>query len=116
MRLPIQYALTYPERLNNSFTSTKLTEIENLTFHKPDYEKFECLKLAFDVINSGGTAPTILNAANEIAVDRFLKSEIAFTEIPEIIKTALNKFEIISSPDLETIIECDGLTRKFLKV
>ena len=115
MRLPIQYAITYPDRLENSFTATKLTEIENLTFHKPDFEKFECLKLAFDVMESGGTAPAILNAANEIAVERFLKSEIAFTEISEIIKTALNKIEIISSPDLETIIECDGLTRNYLK-
>lgn len=115
MRLPIQYALTYPDRLENSFTSTRLTEIESLTFHKPDFQKFECLKLAFDVIKTGGTAPAILNAANEIAVERFLKNEISFTQIPKLIKTALNNIETISSIDLETIKECDSLTRKHLK-
>lgn len=116
MRLPIQYALTYPDRFNNSFTDTKLTEIENLTFHKPDLVRFECLQLAFDVMNTGGTAPAILNAANEIAVESFLNGKIKFTAIPEIIKSALNSVEITSSPDLETIIECNSLTRTYLKV
>ncbi|MDA3860096.1 MAG: 1-deoxy-D-xylulose-5-phosphate reductoisomerase [Melioribacteraceae bacterium] len=116
MRLPIQYALTYPERMQNSFTNTKLTEIESLTFHKPNFTKFECLQLAFDVLEIGGTAPCVLNAANEIAVERFLNNEIAFTAIPELIKDALKNVEIKSEVNLETIIECDSLTRKYFKV
>ena len=116
MRLPIQYALTYPNRMPNSFTNTKLTEIEALTFHKPDFAKFECLKLAFDVLEAGGTAPAILNAANEIAVDMFLKGKVSFAEIPDMIKNALNYIENKLKPDLETIIEYDSLTRKYFKV
>lgn len=113
MRLPIQYALTYPDRMPNSFTNTRLTEIDSLTFHKPDFTKFECLKLAFDVLETGGTAPAILNAANEIAVERFLKNEISFTSIPDVIKEALENIEIKASPDLETIIKYDSLTRNY---
>lgn len=116
MRLPIQYALTYPERLPNSFTNTKLTEIEELTFFKPDLSKFECLQLAFDVMETGGTAPCILNAANEIAVEKFLNNEISFNAIPELIKEALDNIEIKSVVNLETIIECDSLTREYFKV
>jgi len=116
MRLPIQYALTYPNRMANSFTNTKLSEIESLTFYKPDFNKFECLQLAFDVLETGGTAPAILNAANEIAVDMFLKEKISFVEISQMIKKALNKIENKSNPDLETIIEYDSLTRKYFKV
>ncbi len=116
MRLPIQYALTYPERLPNSFTNTKLTEIEELSFFKPDLVKFECLQLAFDVLETGGTAPCILNAANEIAVERFLNNKTSFNSIPKLIKEALNNVEIKSVVNLETIIECDSLTREYFKV
>lgn len=115
MRLPIQYALSYPDRLDNDFTSTSLTDITELTFFKPDFSKFECLKLAFDVLEEGGTAPCILNAANEVAVERFLKNEISFVEIPDLINKALNGIDRVSKPDVETIIKCDSLTREFLK-
>lgn len=115
MRLPIQYALTYPERLPNEFTSTDLPSITDLSFFNPDFRKFECLKLAFDVLEEGGTTPCILNAANEVAVERFLNNEISFLEIPELIKTALNGIESKSHPDIETIIKCDSLTREYLK-
>ena len=116
MRLPIQYALSYPARIKNSFTNTRLTEIESLTFYKPDFTKFECLQLAFDVLETGGTAPCILNAANEIAVERFLNNKISFTEIPELIKEALENIEIKTEVSIETIIECDSLTREYFKV
>jgi len=115
MRLPIQYALTYPERKPSTFTNTKLTEIETLSFHKPDFSTFECLQLAFDVLETGGTAPAILNAANEIAVERFLNNRISFTSIPTIIKKALDNIEVKTAPELETIIECDTLTREFFE-
>ena len=114
MRLPIQYALSYPNRLENDFTSTSLTDITELSFFKPDFSKFECLKLAFDVLEEGGTAPCILNAANEVAVERFLKNEIPFVEIPDLINKALIGIDRVSKPDVETIIECDSLTREFL--
>lgn len=113
MKLPIQYALTYPDRLRSSFVSTKLPDIKNLTFFEPDFEKFECLKLAFDALSAGGTAPCILNAANEIAVDKFLKSEIKFTRIQNIISKSLEKIENHKNPGLDMIFECDRQTRRF---
>ena len=112
MKLPIVYALSYPERLPNSFTETNFTKIRELTFFEPDFRKFECLKLAFDVMDTGGTAPCILNAANEIAVSRFLRKEISFLDIPRIINKSLDKIENKSNPDLETIFDCDRITRE----
>ncbi|VAX29797.1 1-deoxy-D-xylulose 5-phosphate reductoisomerase [hydrothermal vent metagenome] len=115
MRLPIQYALSFPDRLQNDFTSTSLTDITELSFFKPDFSKFECIKLAFDVLEEGGTAPCILNAANEVAVERFLNNKISFLEIPDLIKKALNGIDSTQKPSVETIIKCDSLTRKYLK-
>jgi 1-deoxy-D-xylulose-5-phosphate reductoisomerase len=113
MRLPIQYALSFPKRLENDFPKTDFTAIKELTFFEPDLEKFQCLKLAYDALNAEGTAPCILNAANEVAVKGFLKGEISFSKIPFIIDKALEKIENHISPNLETIIECDKITRKF---
>ncbi|NWF49709.1 MAG: 1-deoxy-D-xylulose-5-phosphate reductoisomerase [Ignavibacteriaceae bacterium] len=114
MKLPIQYALSFPERLQNQFERTNLPLIGSFTFFEPDYNKFECLKLAYDVMESGGTAPCILNAANEIAVDKFLKGKIKFSQIPYLINKALNKLENHFQPDLEVIFNCDKLTRDFV--
>ena len=113
MKLPIQYALTYPERLTSQFVTTNLPLIQTLTFFEPDFDKFACLTLAFDVLNAGGTSPCILNASNEVAVDKFLKGKIKFSAIPEIISRSLERFENHAKPDLETIIECDKETRIF---
>lgn len=113
MRLPIQYALAYPDRIENDHLKTDLTKIGSLTFYEPDINKFECLKLAYDALIAEGTAPCILNAANEIAVDNFLNGNIRFTQIPLLINKALNSIENHRSPDLETIIECDKITRKY---
>ena len=114
MKLPIQYALTFPERLTNNFERTNLPLINNLTFFEPDFNKFECLKLAYSALKTGGTAPCILNAANEVAVDKFLKGFIRFSEIPQLINAALTESENLANPDIETIIECDKLTRDFV--
>jgi 1-deoxy-D-xylulose-5-phosphate reductoisomerase len=114
MKLPILYALTYPERLIYNGVPTNLKKIRQLTFFEPDFNKFECLKIAYDVIKEGGTAPCILNAANEIAVDKFLNGKIKFTEIPDLIKKALDKIEKHPAQNIETIFECDLLTRKYL--
>ncbi|HEY4754889.1 MAG TPA: 1-deoxy-D-xylulose-5-phosphate reductoisomerase [Ignavibacteriaceae bacterium] len=111
MRLPIQYALGYPERLKSKFQKTCLPDIKTLTFFSPDLQKFECLKLAYQVLNDGGTAPCVLNAANEVAVDRFLNGDIKFSYIPTLINKTLDKIENHKSPDVETIFECDKLAR-----
>jgi 1-deoxy-D-xylulose-5-phosphate reductoisomerase len=114
MKLPIQYALTFPERLQNDFERTSLPEIGSLSFFEPDLTKFECLKLAFEAINEGGTAPCILNAANEVAVSKFLNKEIKFSHIPLLINKALDRVENCFSPDLETIFEYDRKTREYV--
>jgi len=92
-----------------------LPKIGSLTFFEPDAEKFECLTLAFDALNTGGTAPCILNAANEVAVDKFLKKEIVFSHIPLLINKALDKVKNNVTPDLGTIFECDRQTRKLVR-
>lgn len=114
MKVPIQYALTYPKRMYSKFVETNFTKICKLTFFEPDFIKFPCLKLAYDAIGTGGTAPCILNAANEIAVDLFLKGKVSFLQIPRIIEDALNKIEVKSHPDIETIFENDRQTRSYL--
>jgi len=113
MKLPIQYALAYPERFASQFVSTNLPLIQTLTFFDPDFDKFECLKLAFAVLHSGGISACILNAANEVAVDKFLNGKIKFSAIPEIISKSLDHFENHLKPDLETIILYDKETRVF---
>lgn len=115
MKLPIQYALSFPERLGNDFPRTNLPKISKLTFFEPDLNKFECLKIAYDVLETGGIAPCILNAANEVAVEKFLNGQIKFSYIPAIINIALDKFENHKQPDLEMIFEYDKLTREFVK-
>jgi 1-deoxy-D-xylulose-5-phosphate reductoisomerase len=113
MKLPIQYALAYPDRLRSSYVNTKISNLTMLSFYEPDYEKFECIKLAYDVLEQGGTSSCILNASNEIAVKKFLDGKINFLQIPVVIKESLNKIENHISPDIETIFECDRQTRKF---
>ena len=115
MKLPIQYALTYPERLQNDFERTNIPAIGTLNFYEPDFEKFECLKLAFDVLEAGGTAPCVLNAANELAVEKFLNREIKFSRIPVLIEKALEKIGNHQMLNLDTIFECDTETRNFVK-
>jgi 1-deoxy-D-xylulose-5-phosphate reductoisomerase len=114
MKIPIQYALTYPRRLNSSFVNTNFPQIHKLTFFEPDFVKFPCLKLAYEAIGTGGTAPCTLNAANEIAVGLFLKGRIGYLQIPDIIKSVLDKTEIKYNPDIETIFENDRQTRDYV--
>lgn len=114
MRLPILYALSYPNRHNYSGVSTDFKKIGQLTFFEPNFNKFECLKLAYDAIDQGGTSPCILNAANEIAVEKFLSGKIKFLQIPELIKEALQKIATEKHFDLDSLVECDFETREFL--
>ena len=115
MRLPIQYALTYPERIFSSTESLDFWKIKSLTFEKPDVETFKGLKFAYEAGKTGGTAPCIFNAANEIAVEKFLNGEIKFLDIYKIIEEVLNRREIIFNPDLETLIAEDKISRSIAK-
>ncbi len=112
MRLPIQYALTYPERLPTPLEKLDLTKIRRLTFQKPDTRKFPCLKLAYEAARIGGTAPAVLNATNEIAVSLFLKKKIGFMEIPRMIKKVLNGHKPIKNPTLSEILKADAWARE----
>jgi len=112
MRIPISYALTYPNRLKYDFPRLDLAQIGSLTFFKPDVGKFPCLDLAYKALEIGGTAPAVLNAANEIAVEAFLNDRIKFTEIHKVIQFALGEIEIKQNPTIDEIVNIDKLTRK----
>lgn len=114
MKIPIQYAITYPRRVESDFPRIDFKSLKNLTFEEPDFRKFECLSLAYEVIKSGGTYPVVLNGANEAAVDLFLNRKIKFLDIPALIRSALDKHTDGAKPDLENIIEIDGRSRKFV--
>ena len=112
MRLPIQYALTYPERLATPLERIDIFRQPVLEFFEPDMEKFPCLGLAYKALAAGGTAPAVLNAANEIAVEAFLNEELAFTEIPRIIEAALRAHTPEAADDLDAILRADAWARK----
>ncbi|MDB5105317.1 MAG: 1-deoxy-D-xylulose-5-phosphate reductoisomerase [Fibrobacteres bacterium] len=112
MQLPIQYALTFPERWPLQVERLDMTRIGKLEFFPPDLDKFPCLALAYRAGNLGGTAPAILNAANEAAVARFLGETLAFTDIPRVIEAVLDEAEIIPKPTLENVIEADAWARQ----
>ena len=115
MKIPIQYALTYPSHHETNWEELDLTEINTLTFEKPDFVKFPCMKLAFEVLDLGGTAPAVLNVANEQAVYRFLNKEISFKEIPIIIEMACEKHENVSAPSLDEILNIEIWATNFVK-
>ncbi len=115
MKGPIAYALSYPERLDDTIEELHLDRIKALTFKKPDNECFPCLSYAYMAIESGGTMPAVLNAANEIAVDAFLKGRIKFTEIPVIIKEIMDHHTIMPDTELNFIIEADRWAREKAK-
>lgn len=111
MRICIQYALTCPDRVSNNYSRLDLVKLGALTFEEPDFNAFPCLKMAYDVSKTGGTAPVVLNAANEVAVDMFLKRRIGFMDIPRIIENVLNKHSINRNPGLSEIMEADKWAR-----
>jgi 1-deoxy-D-xylulose-5-phosphate reductoisomerase len=111
MKLPIQYALGYPQRLHNNFERFSFTDYPELTFQQPDGDTFKNLPLAFTALEKGGNACCILNAANEIAVERFLKEEIDFLAIADLNHSCLEKVAHIAAPSLKGLIETDTETR-----
>ena len=112
MKVPIQYALTYPKRVKNSFKRLDLFETATLTFEKPQTERFKCLALAYRAIETGGTMPCVMNGANEIAVNRFLNGEIEFLQIPEIIEKVMNMHTVKYNYTVEDVLEADVWSRK----
>ncbi|EDN9505039.1 1-deoxy-D-xylulose-5-phosphate reductoisomerase [Listeria monocytogenes] len=116
MRMPIQYALTYPDRLYIPYEKEfRITDFSALHFEKVDYERFPALKLAYNAGKIGGTMPTVLNAANEIAVAGFLNGQVAFYNIEALVENAMNRHTSISNPDLDTILQVDQETRAYVK-
>lgn len=115
MKVPIQYALTYPERWEAPHDRPDWTSIGSLDFYPPDYERFPCLRLAYDALKTGGTAPATLNAANEAAVDLFLKEEILLTDIPILIERCLERCSQGDEMNLESLIEVDRKARRIVQ-
>lgn len=112
MRIPISFALNYPERRYYNFPRIDLLQIKKLRFFPPDTQTFPCLRFAYEALEVGGTAPTILNSANETAVQAFLDNKISFIQIPLCIDYALNNIEIVKEPTLEDIFVTDKVTRE----
>lgn len=113
MKIPIQYALTYPDRSPMNGARVSFPKLHSMTFFEPDRQKFPCLPLAYHALELGGTAPAALNAANETAVGAFLERKISFAQIPEILDRALAHHRVQTSPELEHIIEADRDARAF---
>lgn len=112
MRLPIQYALTYPERFASPVATLSLAEVGNLEFEAPDTKRFPCLDLAYKALEAGGTYPTVLNAANEVAVEAFLKGQVGFMDIPRLVNDALERHQSVSNPSIHDILEIDIVVRE----
>lgn len=112
MKIPISYALSYPHRLNLKLTPLNLTQSGSLTFLTPDFERFPCLKLAYESIKIGETMPAVLNAANEIAVNAFLEGKIKFTELPILIKTVMEEHVITPVSTIDDVLKADQWARE----
>lgn len=112
MRLPIQYALTYPHRIASDFPQFNFIDYPELTFEAPDLKNFRNLALAFEALKKGGNAPCVLNAANEIVVSAFLKERLGFTEMPDIIEKCMNTISFIEKPSYEDLVATDEESRK----
>lgn len=113
MRLPIQYAFSYPKRLKSSFDRIDFFQMKDFTFERPDTERFRCLALAFESLHKGGNMPCIVNAANEIVNRAFIEDKISFMKISEIIEKSMNHIDFSTSSDLETYLETDRETRAY---
>jgi len=111
MRLPIQFALTYPERRKSDFERFDFAKYPALTFEKPDIETFRNLALAFEALRRGGNTPCVLNAANEVAVTEFLKDRIGFLDMPEIVEKCMGKVDFVAHPSLDDYVATDRETR-----
>jgi 1-deoxy-D-xylulose-5-phosphate reductoisomerase len=112
MCLPIQYALTYPDRVESSRVQTDFPKIGSLTFEEPDLDRFPALDLARDAGTVGGTLPAVLNAANELAVEAFCSERIRFHEITETVAKTMQSHSVVTNPTLDQILEADAWARQ----
>ena len=115
MRVPIQFALTYPDRENGNAKSLDLAELGTLNFQKPDMDKFPALRLGYEVVEKGGTMGATFNAANEVAVQEFLDNKIKFTDISKAVEHVMNEHNFINDPTLQDIMDADEYARKETK-
>ncbi len=113
MRIPIAYGLAWPDRIESGVEALDLFEVARLDFRPPDLERFPCLRLAFEAARAGGTAPALLNAANEVAVAAFLDGRIPFTGIAEVIGKTLEVLPATTAEDLESVLVADTEARRF---
>jgi 1-deoxy-D-xylulose-5-phosphate reductoisomerase len=111
MRIPIAYSMAWPERFDSGVEPLNIFDVGRMDFQEPDLDRFPCLRLAYEAIATGGIMPTILNAANEIAVEAFLNEAVRFTDIPVIIERCMNQFEFKVADTLEIILEADQQAR-----
>lgn len=107
MRIPIQYALSYPERLKTKLASLDFFKLKSLNFYKPDLNQFPCLRLAYRAAYEAGTMPCVLNAANEISVEAFLKNRLDFSYIPQVILKVMDRHKKVENPNLGDIFKAD---------
>lgn len=114
MKIPIQYAITYPKRIESDVDRLDLTSIRNMSFYKPDTKTFKCLNICRDAITMGGTAPAIVNGANEVAVKLFLNQKISFLDIADIVEGALKKIKKTDIISCNDVINADKLAREFV--
>lgn len=112
MRIPIQYALSYPDRLSNDLQSVNFAELATLSFEKPDLITFKALELAYQALDKGGIIPAVLNAANEVVVSAFLKDECSFIQIADIVEETICSITNISEPSLDEIFQADLMARE----
>jgi 1-deoxy-D-xylulose-5-phosphate reductoisomerase len=112
MRVPIAHALGFPERIESGATPLDLAAIGQLSFERPDARRFPCLGLAYAALREGGTAPAVLNAANEVAVAAFLEGKLRYTAIPQVIEQALERASAIQADCLETVLDADRGARR----
>ena len=115
MRVPIAYSMAWPDRFESGVEPLNIFDVRRMDFEEPNLERFPCLRLAYKAINLGGTMPTILNAANEIAVEAFLNEEVGFTDIPLIIERCMDQFEVRPADTLAVILEVDQQARVVAK-
>jgi len=111
MRTPIAHAMAWPQRMHSGVEPLDIFEVAKLEFEKPDFKRFPCLAMAYDALDEGGTATTILNAANEIAVDAFLNKQLSFTNIPKVIEKTLKHTIKVTADNLQTILDADSDAR-----
>lgn len=112
MRVPIQYAFSYPQRLKSDFEQANFLQLSNLTFEEPNLEVFKSLSYAYDAINKGGNMPCILNAANEIAVEKFLEDKVSYLGMSSVLEQTMQRVSYIKSPSMDDYFNTDFEARK----